>query len=429
MSLDERGAPLARRTTAVWIGLLAWLGTACTSTGPATDEPVDGATDYWLYVAAESADEVYKVRFDGERAEVAGIVPVGYQPTEIEGPHGLAVSPDGAHWFVSIAHGKPFGLLYKYDAATDELVGEVELGLFPATMQISEATGLLYCVNFDLHGDMSPSSVSIVDPDAMVEIARTVTGPMPHGSRISPDGLFHYSCSMMADTLFEIDTVDFEIERRLALAAEPGAAPPEPMGAMTESDDATGGGMQEASAMGMGGTGGMSSGMHGAGPRAKPTWVHPHPTLPRAYVCLNGAAQVVEVDLERWEVTRRFATGKGPYNVEVTPDGSKLLVSYKSEGAIGVWDVEAGIELARIPSSRRVTHGVAISRDGRFGFVSSEGIGSESGTVDVIDMETNALVATVEVGLQAGGIAFWKEAPRRAATPERPKAPALRITP
>ena len=145
---------------------------------------------------------------------------------------------------------------------------------------------------------------------------------------------------------------------------------------------------------------------------SKPTWVFPHPTERLVYVCLNGADEVVEVDLDKWEIVRRFATDAGPYNVEVTADGKKLLISYKSAAAVGIWDLETGVELAKIPSSRRVTHGVAISSDARYGFVSSEGIGGEHGTVDVFDMQTNELVATVEVGPQAGGIAFWKAEPQ-----------------
>ena len=84
----------------------------------------------------------------------------------------------------------------------------------------------------------------------------------------------------------------------------------------------------------------------------------------------------------------------------------------QSAATVGIWDLEEGVELARIAASRRVTHGVAISSDARYGFVSSEGIGGESGTVDVFDMETNELVATVEIGLQAGGIVFWKAEPQ-----------------
>lgn len=326
-------------------------------------------TEYHVLVAAESADEVYKVVFDGEKARVAKVVEVGYQPTEIEGPHGLAVGLDGKHWYLSMAHGKPFGILYKYDIESDRLVGETELGMFPATMQISKATGLLYCVNFNLHGRMLPSSVSIVDPDAMVEVARTETGPMPHGSRVSADGLTHFSCAMMSGHLFEIDAATFDVRRRLQLDEK------QPENHSSE---------------------------------VKPTWVHPHPDGKTAWVALNGAAQIAEVDLATWRVSRRFPCAKGPYNLEITPDGGKLVVSYKTAGEIGVWDVAAGKELARMKATRRVTHGVAITPDGRYAFVTSEGIGAETGAIDVLDLETNARAASVEIGQQAGGIAFWK---------------------
>ena len=269
---------------------------------------------YELYVAAESSDEVYQLRFDGAEAlEVVDVVEIGYQPTEIEGPHGLAVDPAGEHWFVSVAHGKPFGLLYKYTTGTNRLVGEVELGLFPATMQVSSETGLLYCVNFDLHGDMTPSSVSVVDPDEMVEVARVVTGSMPHGSRLSPDGTRHYSCAMMSDEMFELDAESFEVLRTLRV------------------DDGTGGVART-----------RADGHHEAVTR--PTWIQPHPELPRAYVALYGSAQVAEIDLDGWRVRRRFPTARGPYNLDVTPDGKTLVVTHKQAGSVGLWYLEAGRE-------------------------------------------------------------------------------------
>ncbi len=371
----------------MWIThLLPWaalLGHAAVGATPA-DEPVSG-TLYHLFVTAESADFVCLAEFDASTSEARVVrkIPVGYQPTEIEGPHGLCVSPDGEHLFVTMAHGKPFGLLYKFSTDPIELVGQCELGLFPATMQISAATGLLYCVNFDLHGKMEPSTVSIVDPDEMVEVARTTTGPMPHGSRITPDGLRHYSCGMMSDQLFEIDAVTFEVSRVLHLTTDDDQMPAEPTAA----------GMHH-------------EGMHS--PKAKPTWVVPHPTDPRVYVALNGAAQVVEIDTEVWAITRRFRTAKGPYNVEVSNDGRRMVVTHKGAASVGVWDLVKGVELARIPTTRKVTHGVVIAPDSRFAFVSNEGIGGEMGTLDVIDLARLERVATIEIGLQAGGIYFWK---------------------
>ncbi|MFK7739293.1 MAG: YncE family protein [Planctomycetota bacterium] len=360
----------------------AWLSTARTSRTAAaaaaaavaafaSAAPSQSAPIYRVFVACESSDEVYRLAFDGSQLDVEQVIDVGYQPTEVEGPHGLAVAPDGKHWFLSIAHGKPFGLLYKYRTDTNELVGECELGMFPATMQISRATGLLYCVNFNLHGRMLPSTVSIVDPDAMVEVGRTVTGAMPHGSRLSPDGLHHYSCAMMSGELYEIDAATFEVTRNLQLDIDL------PKNHASE---------------------------------AKPTWVLPHPSKPTIYAALNGKATIVEVGLDKqaFTVRRRFSCGKGPYNLDITPDGGTLVATYKSEGAIGLWDLAAGKEVAKLASTRRVTHGVVISPDGRYAFVTSEGKGSEPGAVDVVDLQKRKLAASVEVGLQAGGIAFYE---------------------
>ena len=139
------------------------------------------AKKYYVYVAAESEDEVAVVKFEGQTASVEKRIPVGVWPVEIEGPHGMTISPDGEYWYLSMAHGKPYGHVYKYKTGTDEMIARVELDLFPATMQISPATGFLYVVNFNLHGDHVPSTVSIVDPESMEEIDRVTTGVMPHG--------------------------------------------------------------------------------------------------------------------------------------------------------------------------------------------------------------------------------------------------------
>ena len=50
-----------------------------------------------------------------------------------------------------------------------------------------------------------------------------------------------------------------------------------------------------------------------------------------------------------------------------------------------------------------------MSTDSRYAFVSVEGIGGEPGSMDVIDLKSNKKVASVDMGKQAGGIAFWKQ--------------------
>ena len=57
-----------------------------------------------------------------------------------------------------------------------------------------------------------------------------------------------------------------------------------------------------------------------------------------------------------------------------------------------------------MPTKRRVVHGVVVSADDRYAFVSVEGVAAEPGTVEVIDLTTLKVVATADVPPQAGGI-------------------------
>jgi DNA-binding beta-propeller fold protein YncE len=136
--------------------------------------------------------------------------------------------------------------------------------------------------------------------------------------------------------------------------------------------------------------------------------VQPSPDGKRAWIACNRNREVVELDLENWSVARRFSTGAGPYNLDVTPDGATLVVTYKGDGAVGVFDLADGSVRAVIESSRSIPHGVAVSPDSRYAFITVEGVGNDPGTVDVIDLEAGARVASVDVGRQAGGIGFWK---------------------
>ncbi|MEM8567391.1 MAG: YncE family protein [Bacteroidota bacterium] len=360
------------------------------------------AQNYYVYVTAESEDEVSLIKFNGKEATVEETIAVGVWPAEIEGPHGINVSPDGKYWYLSLAHGNPYGTLYKYSTETNQVVGKVELGLFPASLQVSEATGLLYCVNFDLHGDMVPSTVSVVDPEDMIEIQRIETGVMPHGSRISPDGLFHYSVGMMSGELFEINTTRLKVSRVLQLDGKKEESAKDAMSAMDHSQmdhSQMGHNQMDHSKMG-------HDKMYHS--KVKPTWVIPHPTNNKVYVAGNGSDEILEVDLEKWEITNRMSTGKAPYNVDISPDGRYMLATYKASAETGVWDLKKGKELARVKNSRKVSHGVTISSDSKYGFVSVEGIGGEPGTVDVIDIKKATKVASVDMGKQAGGIIFWK---------------------
>lgn len=359
--------------------------------------------EYRAFVVSESVDEVALITFGPSGARVERKATVGLSIIDPDGPHGVAVSPDKRHYFISTAHGLPGGSLWKYDAARDEPIGRAVLGNFPATVQVSPDGWYAWVVNFNLHGEMVASSVSVVETGEMVEVARITTCTMPHGSRLNPAGTKHYSACMMDEELVEIDTRKLEVSRHFFLTAgkEMGMQGAPPVRGV------------EASAALAAHAGHDMSG-HGMEPPkpgdvgCSPTWAQPSADGARVWVACNKSSELVEIDVATWSLLRRIPAGDGVYNLGVTRDGTKLVATNKRGQSVSVFDTKSGKELARIPTTRRVVHGVAITEDDRYAFVSNEGVGSEKSTVDIIDLVTLRVVATVEVGQQAGGIEIWK---------------------
>jgi DNA-binding beta-propeller fold protein YncE len=355
--------------------------------------------NYFVFVASEGVDRIQLVRFGPTGASVERGFRIGLVPTEPAGPHGLAVAPDGKSFFVSTGHGTPYGSLWKYGTADDKPEGRVELGFFPATLQVSPDGYLAYVVNFNLYGEMVPSSVSVVATDQMVEVARIPTCTMPHGSRLNPQGTKHYSACMMDDMLVEIDTRKLAVSRHFFLRKGQERGMDGPI-------VATAGGVSHTS---------HDMGGHGLEPpkpgdvSCSPTWAQPSADGSKIYVACNKASEIVEVDAASWSITRRWPAGEGVYNLAVTHDGKLLIATNKRGQSVSIFELASGRELKRLPTKRKVVHGVAVSPDNRYAFVSVEGVGSQPGTVEMIDLRALATVATLDVGSMAGGIDVWKE--------------------
>jgi DNA-binding beta-propeller fold protein YncE len=360
-------------------------------TGPAAAQEPPRA-DYYIYVGAESEDLLHRIRFGPGGAVLDRTIPVGEIAVETEGPHGLNVSPDGRFLFMTTGHGVPDGKLWKFHAGPDTLVGDpILLGFFPATLDLTPDGLYAFVANFNLHGEMAPSSVSVVYTPDMIEVERIETCTMPHGGRIAPDGIFLYSNCMMDEQVVEIDTRTFQVVRRFSVA--PGREGP------LDPASVAGGMAGDMSGMGRGAM---------AGTPCSPTWVQPSPDGLSLYVACNVGNRILHVDRQSWELTRVFQTGTGPYNLAITPDGRLLVATLKQGAGVEFFDLGTGESLARVPTTTTVTHGVEVSPDSRYAFVSSEGVGAEPGKVDVFDLSDFSRVGDVEVGQQAGGIAFWK---------------------
>ena len=319
-------------------------------------------------------------------------------PTDINGPHGIAVSPDKQFFYVAEGHGRPEGSVWKYHTGSDSVVKYTSLGLFPATTDITPDGNFIYVANANFHGDMVPSSISVVATDQMIEVKRITTCTMPHGSRLNHAGTKHYSACMMDDMLVEIDTSKFAVSRYFMLA--PGKE------------------------MGMPGAPYPASGpdqkMHNMAehkPVCTPTWAQPSNDGGTVYVACNQSNEIVAVNTVDWTLVRRFPAGNGVYNLAMTKDG-RLIATNKRGQSVSVFDPVSGKELARIPTKRKVVHGAVVTPDDHFVFISVEGVGAEPGTVEVIDLAALKTVATIDVGSQAAGLDFWKTEPSKTSEPK-----------
>jgi DNA-binding beta-propeller fold protein YncE len=365
--------------------------------GPMTAAAPAPEHDYLVFVGAEAVDRISLLRFGPDGGITERTHEIGLNRADPDGPHGLGVSPDGRYYYVTTGHGTPNGHLWKLRTEDSGVAGRVELGLFPASLQVSPDGHYVYVVNFNLHGDMEPSSMSIVDAASMIEVARLRTCIMPHGSRTNPQGTRHYSTCMMDDVLVEIDTREFAVSRHFMLtrgrehgmSGAPGAHTAR--GPVAPSQHA-GHSLDE--------------------PQCSPTWAATSHDGSRVYVACNASDEIVEVDVERWTLLRRIPAGAGVYNLAATKDGRLLVATNKRGQSVSVFDIASGRELARIATLRPVVHGVALSDDSRYAFISVEGRGSQPGTVEMIDLRSLSRVASVDVGQMAGGIDVWKTVPR-----------------
>jgi len=97
-----------------------------------------------------------------------------------------------------------------------------------------------------------------------------------------------------------------------------------------------------------------------------------------------------------------------PCRLKLTDNGKLLVATLKQGSAVEVFDLASGKSLGVVKTSNNLAHGVTLSPDSRYAFVSSEGVGAAPGKVDVIDLQSITKVGTADVAQQASGIAFWK---------------------
>jgi YVTN family beta-propeller protein len=354
-------------------GLLIWLWAGPTlAQGPA----------YRVVVVSESGDMATWLTPSGARLTPERIVPVGVMPSDIDGPHNVTVAPDGKSYYITLAHGTPFGSLWKLDTRNDSILGKSQVELFPTTVSLTPDGQLALVANSDFHGDHPRTNVlSVIHTPTMTKITDLEACDMPHGVKVNHAGRRAYVSCMHSDEILELEVATLTFTRRahtgaahaktsVSAASHPGPATATP----SQTNECS------------------------------PTFVSVSRDDKRLFVACNAANTLQVWDAGTLRQIKEIPVGKGAYNVEPSPNGKFVLVTNKKEQSVSVIDAAGLTEVARIPTSKRIVHGIAYSPDSRFAYISCESIGIDPGAVDVIDLASRTRVSTVPIAGQPTGI-------------------------
>jgi YVTN family beta-propeller protein len=340
-----------------------------------------GGTGYRVGVVSESGDIVTWLKPTAEGLATDRVVPVGIMPSGIDGPHNITVAPDGKSYYITIAHGTPFGSLWRLDATRDSLLGWTQVELFPTTIGLTPDGQFAFVANSDFHGDHPRVNVvSVVHTPTMTKITDIPACDMPHGVKVNRAGTGVYISCMHSDEILELDVATFGIARRAK----------------------TGEGHITAAAAGP--THHGTSATAASERRCAPTFISVSPDDERLYVACNDRNTLQVWDARTFKRIKEISVGKGAYNVEPSPDGKLVIVTNKKDQSLSLIDAGSLTEVARIPTSKKIVHGVAYSPGGHRAYVSSESIGADPGAVDVIDLAARRRLASVPISGQPTGI-------------------------
>ena len=275
-------------------------------------------------------------------------------------PHNLQISADG-RWLLVVgmpAHAEhqtgamSAGELLVFSTATlDKPAFSLPAGQHPAHV-VTDLSGQRAFVS-----DSAANLVRVFDLQARAQLGTVKTGSFPHGLRLSPDGKMLYVANMRSGSVSVIDTATLKEATQIAV---------------------------------------------GNGP----VQVGFAPDGQQAYVSLSAENKLGIIDTKTQRLIGKVAVGRTPIQMYATADGRQVYVanqgsSSEPDDRVSVIDPQTFSVVATLTTGKGA-HGVSISSDGAYVFVSN----IEAGTFSVIDTASRTVVASHKVGAGPNGISY-----------------------
>ncbi len=309
-------------------------------------------------------------------APIVSRIPLERRRDEVDEPHGVAVSPDGRHWYATVSHGEP--TLWKFELQEDRLVGRVTLPTAGAArIGITPDGRRAFVPDYDRARPGEPGRVAVVQLEDLTVVATPVVCAGPHHAAVDPAGeLVAVACSL-GDEIVMLDSETLTERARFPVGPNPGPA---------------------------------------GRPNYRPlnvAWTADGEVL---FVSLHAAAAVRAIRRDGTAVGT-VEVGDRPAQIALTRDGATLVVANRGDASISLVDPHQLTERARIPVGAAHPHGVAIDEDGVRAYVTCEGTPETRGRAVAVDLDTERVLWSVAAGAYTLGVA---SARGRQAGTERP---------
>ena len=295
-----------------------------------------------------------------------------------QAPHYVQIDDAGQYYYVTLITAN---LLRKYDASTNQLVGQVHVGTSPAHVVITHNGTKAYVTNFDL----TVGRVIAVNTATMTVLDTIRSAPFmkgTHGARLSHDGQYLYIGNNGTDLVTVVSTANDSVITEIPVA---GDVPP------------------------------FGSFIY------KPYQIAVRGDDRFIYVTLNGRGlvSVIERNGDQFTVRDTIPVGVKPLQCEVTPDQRYLYVCNQGSGTVSVIDAQSNSFLTTVSDVGKQPHGVDVSDNSRTVYVTCENqVGSDPphhpvvgskvpGYVVFIDVASQRVFRKVEVGAFAAGVSVY----------------------
>ncbi len=303
-----------------------------------------------LPLAAASV-RIYQTNSAGDAVDVIDPATnkVVMQIKDVEVPHGVAFSPDGARAYISC---EAESTLWAVETKTGKLIAKAPLSGHPNNIAISKDGGRVFVAIVT-----QPGAVDVIDTASMKNIRSIKVKGGVHNTYVTPDGKFALAGSIVGKMLTAIDPQTLEIvwEKPFDLGVRPIAFEKNPDGStrrlfvqlsgfsgfavvdfktheevqrITLPSEPSGGHTE----------GGAPSHGIGVAPDGKTLWVD------------SSLANAVFIySLPDLKVLGYVKTGEVPDWITFTPDGGRIYIANSGSNSVSVIDTKARKEIARIP--------------------------------------------------------------------------------